>query len=203
MGLVRALCLTVFMEEQAMKRVFSMVLISIALLAFVTACGGGSSDQAVEEEAVVDNEHADDGEHVEDGQTGDMGQMDNMGEMDDSGEMDHMHGEAPDEFASLTNPFAGDPDAIAAGEEIFQTNCIPCHGPEGAGDGVAAAGLDPKPANLSDSEMMPMMTDGYLFWRVSKGGAMEPFNSAMVAWEESLSETQRWQVISFVRTLSE
>ena len=63
-------------------------------------------------------------------------------------------------------------------------------GAEGAGDGVAAVGLDPKPANLGDSEMMSTLTDGYLFWRVSKGGAMEPFNSAMPAWDPGLTEEQ-------------
>ena len=119
------------------------------------------------------------------------------------GQMDHMHVEAPDEFASLTNPYAGDTDAIAVGQEIFVTNCVTCHGPKGAGDGDASAGLDPKPANLGDNEMMSTLTDGYLFWRVSKGGAMEPFNSAMPSWEQGLTEEQRWQVISYVRTFSE
>ncbi|MGB3713137.1 MAG: hypothetical protein WA996_01790, partial [Candidatus Promineifilaceae bacterium] len=64
-------------------------------------------------------------------------------------------------------------------------------------------GLDPKPANLSDSEMMHDLSDGYLFWRVSKGGYLEPFNSHMPPWESWLTEEQRWQVISYVRTLSE
>jgi hypothetical protein len=56
--------------------------------------------------------------------------------------------------------------------------------------------LDPKPATLADGVMMNELSDGYLFWRVSKGGAMEPFNSAMPAWESGLTEEQRWQVIS-------
>jgi mono/diheme cytochrome c family protein len=32
---------------------------------------------------------------------------------------------------------------------------------------------------------------------------MEPFNSAMKAWEMALTEEQRWQVISYIRTFSE
>ncbi|HZD10841.1 MAG TPA: cytochrome c [Candidatus Binatia bacterium] len=115
--------------------------------------------------------------------------------------MHHMDVEPPDEFAALTNPFAGDPEAIDAGEAIFQVNCATCHGTEGKGDGPAAEGLDPKPAVLADP-MLNSHSDGYLFWRVSKGGQMEPFNSAMPAWETSLTEDQRWQVISFVRTLT-
>lgn len=120
-----------------------------------------------------------------------------------NGEMGHVHVDAPEEFASLENPFSGDHEAIEAGEEIFQTSCAACHGPEGKGDGPAAETLEPKPATLSDGMMMDMVSDGYLFWRVSKGGQMEPFNSAMPAWETGLSEAQRWQVISYVRTLAD
>ena len=32
---------------------------------------------------------------------------------------------------------------------------------------------------------------------------MEPFNSAMIAWEGALTEEQRWQVVSYIRTLSD
>lgn len=32
---------------------------------------------------------------------------------------------------------------------------------------------------------------------------MEPFNSAMPAWETGLTEDQRWQVISYVRSLAD
>jgi len=175
-----------------MKKNLVIVLALLGFLVVLSACGGSSEESADTEH--VEDEHMDEGEHME-GE--DEQQMDQMGGMD------HMHVEAPDEFAGLTNPFDGDADAIAAGQEIFETNCVTCHGPEGAGDGDAAAGLDPKPANLGDRDMMSTLTDGYLFWRVSKGGAMEPFNSAMVAWEGSLTEDQRWQVISYVRTFTE
>ncbi len=169
-----------------MKRTLLVVLVLMALLFVATACSGDASDELVEEE-LAEGEHMED-EHMED---------------ENEQQMDHMHDEPPDEFASLTNPLAGKADAISAGQEIFEVNCVTCHGPEGAGDGPGGVGLDPKPANLSDSEMMPTMNDSYLFWRVSKGGAMEPFNSAMPSWEQGLMEEQRWQVINYVRTLSE
>ena len=164
-----------------MKRSLVLILALLGVLLVVTACGGSS-----EETADADNAE----EHVED-------------EMDEMDDMDHGHVEAPDEFAGLANPFSGDADAIAAGQEIFTINCVTCHGPTGAGDGVAAVGLDPQPANLGDNEMMVTLTDGYLFWRVTKGGVMEPFNSAMPSWEQGLTEEQRWQAISYIRTLSE
>jgi hypothetical protein len=177
-----------------MKGFLSVVLISIGLLIFVAACSSEASDEVVEDN-LMEDEHMED-EHMEDEHMED----ENGDQMD---QMDHMHVDPPDEFAGLTNPLADDTVALTAGKDIFEVNCATCHGPEGAGDGPSAAGLDPKPANLSDGEMMPTMNDGYLFWRVSKGGSVEPFNSAMPAWETVLTEEQRWQVISYVRTLSE
>ena len=109
----------------------------------------------------------------------------------------------PSEFAGLTNPFSGDADAITKGKEIFEDKCVECHGPEGAGDGPKPVNLNPKPATLNDDMVMADLSDGYLFWRVTKGGLMEPFNSAMKAWEMALTEEQRWQVISYIRTFSE
>lgn len=115
--------------------------------------------------------------------------------------MAHAHVDPPSEYAQLTNPFAGDAAAIAAGQTVFNTNCTTCHGPQGQGDGPTAVGLNPKPANLADRQMLDSLSDGYLFWRVSEGGAMAPFNSAMPSWKAALSEEQRWQLISYVRSL--
>jgi len=117
--------------------------------------------------------------------------------------MEHDHEEPPEEFASLLSPFSESQDVIEAGAEIFKLNCATCHGLEGGGDGPAAAALDPKPATLADSVMMLELSDGYLFWRVSKGGQVEPFDSAMPAWEAALTEDQRWQVIAYIRTLAD
>lgn len=121
---------------------------------------------------------------------------------DDHGEADE-HVGVPSEFANLTNPFTGDHEAAEAGAEIYKVNCATCHGPEGKGDGPTAVGLDPQPASLADAHMMEEMNDGALFWRVSEGGMMEPFNSVMPAWKETLSEDEIWQVITYIREFSE
>ena len=41
------------------------------------------------------------------------------------------------------------PPEVSRGGQLFQDNCAGCHGTGGEGDGLAAAGLDPKPANLT------------------------------------------------------
>lgn len=159
---------------------------------FITACSPSAEDSSTQvnqiNEQTVNDEHDDQEEHS--GADSDM-------------DMDHGHVEAPDEFALLINPYVGDNEAVTAGKVIFETSCATCHGPGGKGDGPAAEALDPKPATLADGTMMNTLSDGYLFWRVSKGGMMEPFNSAMPAWETGLTEEQRWQVISYVRTLTD
>lgn len=40
------------------------------------------------------------------------------------------------------------PEKIAAGKALFQA-CSVCHGVEGGGDGVAAAGLNPRPKDFT------------------------------------------------------
>lgn len=179
------------------------VLVMSTLLAACAAEGGEDSAAPVEDGAVDD--------HMDD----DMGMDSAMGDGPVAGESEgehaegeDMHAEAlhvdpPAEYAGLTNPYEGDPQAIAAGEEIYNANCATCHGEEGHGDGPAAQGLDPAPASLADRAMMGDMSDGLLFWRVTEGGAMEPFNSAMPAWGDVLTEEERWQVISYIRTLGE
>ncbi len=106
--------------------------------------------------------------------------------------------EPPAEYAGLENPL--DPETAAVdGQTIFQTNCASCHGPAGEGDGPAAAALNPKPASLATNE--ESLSDAYLHWRISEGGMMEPFNSAMPAWKTILTDDQIWQVVSYIRTL--
>ncbi|TGM66324.1 cytochrome c [Leptospira levettii] len=41
---------------------------------------------------------------------------------------------------------SADPDLVK-GEELYLQNCSSCHGEKGAGDGAAAAALNPKPRN--------------------------------------------------------
>lgn len=73
---------------------------------------------------------------------------------------------------------------------------MPCHGKTGAGDGPAGSALTPKPANFTDTNLMSKATDGELFWKMSNG------RGPMPAWKDQLSETQRWQLVNYLRTLS-
>ena len=99
----------------------------------------------------------------------------------------------PAEYAGKTNPLG--PEAAAEGAKEFKTDCEICHGPQGHGDGTAAASLDPKPKNLA--ELQKIASDDYLFWRINTG---KP-GTSMLAWKGLLTEEQIWQLVSFIRTL--
>lgn len=172
------------------RRKFPIFILLSAVLILMVSCAPAKITKAEDSDASHGEVSEDEASHSDDGH--------HEGAMD----MPHMHVEAPAKFAALTNPFAGNDESIEAGAEIFQTNCASCHGPEGQGDGPAAENLDPKPAMLADGTMMNDLSDGYLFWRISEGGQMEPFNSAMPSWKTALTEQERWQVVSFVRTLA-
>jgi mono/diheme cytochrome c family protein len=112
-------------------------------------------------------------------------------------------GVVPAEFADLENPLEGNPQAIKKGNEAYHALCVQCHGEEGQGDGSAGQGMNPPPGNLANANRMTTLSDGYLFWRISEGGAFDPYNSLMPAWGTLLSDTDIWELVSYIRTLPE
>lgn len=100
----------------------------------------------------------------------------------------------PGEARLLQNPMKSDGRTIERGKKLFQVHCVPCHGQTGAGDGSMAQRLGYKPRNLT-LERMNQLADGEIFWKISKGTAPMP------AFEEELSARERWDLVSYVRTL--
>jgi cytochrome c553 len=118
-----------------------------------------------------------------------------------SGEISDIPGEIPMRYRDLENPLAGDAEALARGTEAYQALCSQCHGADGKGDGSEALGFDPAPGDLTRAAMAAQ-PDGYLYWRIADGGVFEPYNSLMPAWGTLLSETEIWELVSFLRDLS-
>lgn len=97
-------------------------------------------------------------------------------------------------FTSMA-AFAG-PGNASAGKAVFQQNCVVCHGATGKGDGAAAAGLNPKPANFSERLAS---TEDKQVRVVTNGGASEKLSPLMPAFGEMLSAQQVRDVVAFIR----
>jgi mono/diheme cytochrome c family protein len=86
----------------------------------------------------------------------------------------------------------------AQGAAIYVESCAPCHGPTGLGDGAQAAQLPNPVPPLGDPELARVVEPLDWFTMVSQGNLenfMPPFSG-------SLTESQRWDVLAFVFSLS-
>ena len=117
-----------------------------------------------------------------------------------SGAVSDIPGEVPQRYRELENPLAGDSEALARGNDAYQALCSQCHGEGGKGNGQEAKGFNPAPGDLTRPQMAAA-SDGYLYWRIADGGAFEPFKSLMPAWGSLLSETEIWELVSYIREI--
>ena len=101
----------------------------------------------------------------------------------------------PKEADNVKNPLAGSSSVPADTKTLYVANCGPCHGDKGRGDGPAAPGLNPKPADHT-SPAIQSETDGSLFWKLSEG------RNPMPGYKKIFSEQQRWELIAYIRSLA-
>jgi putative copper resistance protein D len=87
--------------------------------------------------------------------------------------------------------------SVANGMLLYSESCAVCHGAAGYGDGPAAADLKPKPADLT-ARHAASHTAGDLFWWLSHGIK----DTAMPGFKDSFNEDERWDLINFLRALS-
>jgi mono/diheme cytochrome c family protein len=103
--------------------------------------------------------------------------------------------EQKDRAAKLKNPVAADKRtaSVENGKKIAATNCAPCHGAGGKGDGPGASALPKKPADWT-SKAVQDESDTALFVRITDG------NPPMPPWA-SLPEKDRWDLVNYVKSL--
>jgi copper transport protein len=100
----------------------------------------------------------------------------------------------PQDVRAMRNPFPPDTASIARGRELYEQQCVTCHGLSGRGDGPLAASLRPRPADFR-VHMAAGHTDGELFTWLSKGVP----GTAMPPFEAQISETDRWHLVNYIR----
>ncbi len=96
------------------------------------------------------------------------------------------------------NPIPLTPESITEGKALFLDNCALCHGETGRGDGILGLTLNPRPADLTQHAIVGIHTDAQLFEWISNGFP----GSSMPPFKASLSDTDRWHLVNFIRSLA-
>ena len=94
---------------------------------------------------------------------------------------------APEKARAKHNPMASDPEAIAAGANLFDQHCAECHGELGEGSRKGPSLL---------KEPVQNSTPGALFWLLTNGVVRR----GMPVWSK-LPEPQRWQLVTYIQSL--
>ena len=95
----------------------------------------------------------------------------------------------PAASGDLTNPFAGEPQAIENGARLFKR--ISCHGCHG---GNARGGTGP---DLTDDEWIREPTDAMIFNTIRNGRS----GTMMSPFRDDLTDDQIWYLVSYIRDL--
>jgi mono/diheme cytochrome c family protein len=115
--------------------------------------------------------------------------------------------EAADEVGTTVTDTSGTAGSVEApprdsggvsGQAVFSANCATCHGDAGRGDGPAATGLEPPPANLTDGT-----------WTTGDGSLEAVRNTiehgspgtAMIGWMGTLTDAEIMAVARYVKEL--
>jgi len=104
--------------------------------------------------------------------------------------------QAPPEARAVKSPLAPGAEVLAAGAGVYAAKCLGCHGPEGRGNGTVLRADRFPHGDLTAGGRVAAASDGELYWKISTG------RRPMPAFASRLSESERWQVVAYVRSLS-
>jgi len=96
----------------------------------------------------------------------------------------------PEKDHRRANPMAGNPEAAVGGAAIYKDHCAQCHGADAMGDGKRTPSLK--------TESIRSATDGDLEWFLRQGD----LRHGMPVWS-SLPQAQRWQLVTYLRSLQQ
>ena len=100
------------------------------------------------------------------------------------------------EDVAKKNPVAPTPEGLAEARKLFGYNCAMCHGKVGDGKGDLAADMKLELRDWRDASSIEKMTDGEIFWIVSKGKGKMPGEGDRTA------EKVRWNFVNLVRSFA-
>ena len=101
----------------------------------------------------------------------------------------------PDKYKSMKNPVKSSATSISDGKYTYDNHCKSCHGNKGKGDGVKAKTLKTIVNDLTAPKAQEV-TDGEMYYQSFIG------RDEMPNFEKKIpEETDRWDVINYVRSL--
>jgi mono/diheme cytochrome c family protein len=95
--------------------------------------------------------------------------------------------QAPEKARAKRNPFEKDPEAVAAGRNLFEQHCAECHG-----DSAEGGKKGPSLRAQEVQEAPP----GSIFWILTNGVVRR----GMPVWSK-LPEPRRWQLVTYLKSL--
>jgi len=98
----------------------------------------------------------------------------------------------PAEAKEKTAPFVFTPESVKSGDQVYQANCKSCHGDPGKGNYAKLVSFTIDPASAEYQKF----SDGEMFYILSHGRGLMP------NFVNTLTEEQRWNVISYIRTFN-
>jgi mono/diheme cytochrome c family protein len=99
----------------------------------------------------------------------------------------------PEEARQRKNPLAASGEGRRAAAAIYRDKCANCHGERGRGDGAEGRMHWPAPRDFTDAARMNVLSDGELFYKMSRG------RRPMPSFDGRLGEEQRWQLVLYIR----
>jgi caa(3)-type oxidase subunit IV len=104
---------------------------------------------------------------------------------------------ATSSVSKVKKPWISTPELVSHGKELFQVQCVSCHGVDGKGDGPAASALNPKPRNFHVAEGWKNGRKPTMVFKTLKEG-LPP--SAMASYD-TLPPDDRWALSHYVLSL--
>jgi mono/diheme cytochrome c family protein len=103
----------------------------------------------------------------------------------------------PPPYDPAAVPAPGQTPHAAFGEAIYQQNCAPCHGSQGASDGPSVAGLPAPPPMFADPATVWERSPAEYF-HITKFGRIQ---NLMPPWGNQLNDSQIWQAVYYAWSL--
>ncbi|MGH7986561.1 MAG: c-type cytochrome [Candidatus Binataceae bacterium] len=94
----------------------------------------------------------------------------------------------------LHNPYKATPERLSHGKFLFVTDCAPCHGENGMGDGPVEHLLHHPAFDLMKG-VVRNIPDGFIYGYIRNGGIWMP------SYNDAMSQEERWDVVMYLRDL--